>query len=364
MIRKTSRILFVFTFLYGLNASSQIWEKVFSDEFNGTSVNEDDWYINQNGQFKKSALVVSDGTLKINNSFPSAGNDTGGWIETKNGFAGDDKYGYYEARIRITSNPNGKIWPTWWIWGKNWRKINGVVNTDTATEFDLMEYSGWAKKYSGNNATSSHHFQRKRVINGKSKTTTTNEDAANRNAFEWHIWGMYWTPTEVSFYYDGEKYLESDEPEDAATEIYPMKLIFSCSPHMNNPTPELEPKVGDILPTFEIDWVRVWRGSISGPEGCQGLPGAICQDTYVSNDNFSTLVISESCVDGNNGKISIEAKEEYSYTAKIEGTSMSKSFTKDVSFEDLSPGEYSVCITFSENSSYSQCFDVLVKEAP
>ncbi len=366
MTNKPIWLIYTLLITCSINLYAQEWKIVFSDEFNGTSVNETAWRINtHNNEFTREALVVGNGVLRIDNSYPVGGNTQGGWIESRNDqFIGDAKYGYYEARIRITSDPNGKIWPTWWVWGKNWRMIDGVVNTDTATELDIMEYSGWAKKFSGNKATSSHHYQRKREINGKTHITTSSENAAQRNAFEWHTWGVYWTPTEISFYYDGEKYFESDQPGDAATEIYPMKLIFSSSPHKNNPTPELEPQPGETFPSFEIDWVRVWNGSVPGTNGCQGLPEDLCKEinNNLANDNFSVQVVSESCLNGNNGTIKIEAKKEFNYTAKIESANKTESFNKNANFNDLTPGDYSVCITYDENPDFSQCFDVLIKK--
>jgi len=267
------------------------WTNVFEDNFNGNAINENIWWIKTNTQektFKKNALLVNNGTLKIRNWF-NANGPTGGWIQSKTEFAkpGATKYGYYEARIRITGPNNGKIWPTWWIWGNR----NGSSIT---TEFDLMEYSGAATRWFNNNATTSHHSRDKRNIFPRpwnlnilgSDITVSAANAATRSAFAWHKWGMHWTPNEVSFYYDNVKYFSTTQAgaNDAAAENRGLRLILSSSPHTfnvfgnnngpggfqgNNPLgANLAAKQGNILGTFEVDWVRVWTGgNINGSGG-------------------------------------------------------------------------------------------------
>ncbi|AXT59305.1 glycoside hydrolase family 16 protein [Aquimarina sp. AD10] len=379
------RIHFVAFFLATLLANSQTlpepntpWVKIFSEEFDGNAVDTNDWIVRNNERqgFSTNSLDVSNGTLKINNTYPTGGRPVGGWIESRRKPIGDERYGYYEARVRITADPNGKIWPTWWIWGKNFR--NGAPGP-TATEFDLMEYSGFAKKFFENKATTSHHYSEKRVLNGKTKIDASIESVRTRNAFEWHTWGMYWSPTEVSFYYDGVKYLTSDQPIDAANDPYDMSLILSCSPHTidvvdynsgaggfqpNNVDQATAAQPSQTLPSFEIDWVRVWSlGSTVGTNDCQGLPNEVCQRINIANTNFKVQTVGESCDGNTNGKINIEATEQLAYTATIEGTSNSKNFETSTSFDGLENGAYIVCITADGLADFKQCFEVVIKES-
>jgi len=95
---------------------------------------------------------------------------------------------------------------------------------------------------------------------------------------------MHWTPTNVTFYYDGVPYFETPAvgAADAANENLGLRLIFSSTPHTkdvqfnnfgpggfqpNNPsTTPAQP--GDNLGTLEVDWVRVWEGgNINGTGG-------------------------------------------------------------------------------------------------
>ena len=254
-------LLLCFTTIVQAQPPGSGWTISYAEEFDGDGLNESRWTARTNGVFKRNAVEVSNNTLKIRNSVNSNGEISGGWISSNQQFAGPGniKYGFYEAKVRITSNPNGSIWPTWWIWGN---RVNGV----TTTEFDLMEYSGFAAQVANNRATSSHHYRGKLPIDGATVTKTLAEDGFNRDAFNWHRWGMLWTPTEVTFFYDGQCYMTSYQPLDAAVENNPLRLIFSSSPHTinadpeqpDNPIPGNAPQPGQALPTFEVDWVRVY----------------------------------------------------------------------------------------------------------
>ncbi|WP_298315785.1 RICIN domain-containing protein [uncultured Aquimarina sp.] len=272
------------------------WNVVYADEFDGNNINENRWFVRTNGVFTRDQVVVNNGTLKLNNTYTNNGVIKGGWITSKQKFGGGSgniKYGFYEARVRIQWNPNGSIWPTWWIWGN---RVNGV----TTTEIDIMEYSGFSKLYFNNRATSSHHYRGKVNIGGSNQTTTSAQSVLNRNPFEWHRWGILWTPNELSFYYDGVKYMSSSQPGDARNSNDPLGLIFSTSPHTinadpeqpDNPRSENAARPGQNFPALEVDWVRVWTGGNTGG-GNGGGNNPVVAIKKGNATNFG--------IDGNNG---------------------------------------------------------------
>ena len=89
-----------------------------------------------------------------------------------------------------------------------------------------------------------------------------------------------------------------------------------------------------------------------------------CEIFSMPADNYSLTVSTETCRSQNNGSIFISAidSRDYSVTVTGEGFSETKTFTSEVGFEDLSAGTYTVCITINGNSSYEQCFTVVVTE--
>jgi hypothetical protein len=83
----------------------------------------------------------------------------------------------------------------------------------------------------------------------------------------------------------------------------------------------------------------------------------------IDSDNYMIKTISETCVDKNDGSISVSIKQEtYTYDIKITGpdTNINAPVT-DFSYvlTDLSPGVYEVCIVVKE-SNLEDCFEVIV----
>ncbi|TRX62026.1 family 16 glycosylhydrolase [Fulvivirga sp. M361] len=273
------------------------WENpVFQDEFNDNSINTGKWRVRNDAPFVSWTVnevqVEGRGVLRIENVTNTAGAHFGGWMDSKQKYgngAAFPKYGYYEAMVKIDNAANGQIWPTWWIWGD---RINGFETT----EFDMMEYSGFSSRWNNNKASSSHHFRNDNVIGGDDRSHTHGDN--NRNAFSWHRWGVLWTPTEVSFWYDGNKYFESVGASDAAAEVYPLKLIFSSTPHVidgyngfndpvqpDNPIQANTPQPGAALPSLLVDWVRVWQGG--NPPGGGGGSNPVVTMRKGNATNFS-----------------------------------------------------------------------------
>jgi len=83
-------------------------------------------------------------------------------------------------------------------------------------------------------------------------------------------------------------------------------------------------------------------------------------DENINYDIFNIEVYSESCLGKENGILKIEATEIGDYIADFEGEQ--REFTENMSFEDLGPGSYNVCIKFGSDFQYSQCFSFQINE--
>ncbi|WP_428743419.1 thrombospondin type 3 repeat-containing protein [Tenacibaculum sp.] len=90
--------------------------------------------------------------------------------------------------------------------------------------------------------------------------------------------------------------------------------------------------------------------------------GDICDTSYKNSDNISVKTISETCVDQNDGKIIVGVKQTFvSYTVTVKGTStdLTKQLTTtSITFTDLAPGEYEVCVKVNDRDDYVQCYEV------
>ncbi|WP_430466518.1 T9SS type A sorting domain-containing protein [Winogradskyella ouciana] len=81
-------------------------------------------------------------------------------------------------------------------------------------------------------------------------------------------------------------------------------------------------------------------------------------------DNFTISITGETCLNSNNGKISIEAQEVYTYTATLiaEDFNESYNFFDDVDIFNLLAGTYEMCITIQEYPDYESCYAIVITQ--
>lgn len=88
-----------------------------------------------------------------------------------------------------------------------------------------------------------------------------------------------------------------------------------------------------------------------------------CEVFSLPEDNFSVMTSSETCRGSDNGSITVTALETLAYTATLSGTTeASISFDTTAAFENLSAGNYEMCITVSGQSDYQQCYALTITE--
>ncbi|WP_282086763.1 BspA family leucine-rich repeat surface protein [Aquimarina algiphila] len=86
-----------------------------------------------------------------------------------------------------------------------------------------------------------------------------------------------------------------------------------------------------------------------------------CPIVNLPENNFTLTTASETCVDKNNGIISISATEPLNYIATINNETYN--FTSSIVIPDLTPDIYSFCITIDGITGCEQCFELTIEEA-
>ena len=186
--------------------ASQGYKLAFSDEFNGTQLDQDKWQYRVDSKGLSTQLpanvTVSNGSLHIAVKKESAGGKpyTAGGIISKAEFT----HGYYEARFKV---PNGKGWHTSFYTEHYNGKDTGI--TPGREEIDICEQNSSSGKASGYNYTL-HDWGSKLLPKGVEvpapKLPAGHAKPHNQQGDlrDYHIWGMEFTPTVVNFYFDGE----------------------------------------------------------------------------------------------------------------------------------------------------------------
>ncbi|TNJ44959.1 T9SS type A sorting domain-containing protein [Tamlana fucoidanivorans] len=115
-------------------------------------------------------------------------------------------------------------------------------------------------------------------------------------------------------------------------------------PYNDSPLSLIKEGTGQIiLPKLSINTI-----ALSGVDFTEVLP----------SNNFNIETISETCTGRNNGKLIINTLRTRNYSVQIAG--LDYSFTKDITIENLNPGNYSFCITV-DGEDFKQCFSLEIE---
>lgn len=247
-MKKVMLLVLVFTSLLLYTNVSLAQTLLWSDEFNGTSldlgkwniVDKEDWGGSPGCWYAPKNVEVSNGVLKLHSrqeTYLASNGYTYGWTGAKVEATYHPQYKYMEARVRH-SQPDTYIWATWWTVG--WQN-NAFL---WPPEYDMMEFcpqwGDWTASQSswwwGAGGQPTHVFR-----------------LCNTDESQWHTYGAYWTAApegSVQFYIDGV--ISATPPTPYEQDMYAMLMMCSSSPNR-----DMHPD-GCVMADMEVDWVRVY----------------------------------------------------------------------------------------------------------
>ena len=208
---KKTAILLLIIISIASSALAQNWQLVWSDEFDGTTLNTSVWgpvnmgtgFGNKELQYYSSRpqnLSVQNGNLVINGLLETYTVGTTSWKYTSAKVSTSNLksflYGKIEARIKLPGAGNG-TWPAFWTLGYG--------SWPSCGELDICEFQGSVPdQYQSNihtknfNGTNGQNFHLVKPFPGISD--------------DFHVWGIEWTPTtstaaaKIKFFFDGAQY--------------------------------------------------------------------------------------------------------------------------------------------------------------
>ena len=255
----SNRYFLLCIYLFALILNSECaYNLVWSDEFNGASLDSTNWnvevtstvYNNELEAYTANNVAVANGTLILSAQKQSSGGKsyTAGRINSQ------DKryyvYGKIEASIKM---PLGQgFWPAFWLLPQ--------VDSSSYTELDIMEAIGQfpgqftGTCYPGGNVDSPPGWQ------GTYKFPTGSNFYS---AF--HTYGVEWTPGSMAFYVDGNYYFNctkaNTNPSIWSFDNSQMFIIFNLAVGGNDPG---APSATTPFPSqMFVDWVRVYQDNAS-----------------------------------------------------------------------------------------------------
>lgn len=214
---------------------------IFDSEFTGSTLNLSQWSTGTNGVpgitignntleddcYSPSQVRVTQGNLVITaiaRSVTCGGRRQpylSGSITTKYSF--HFRYGYVEARVWLPGATDVSDWPAVWA--------EGTYASDSGGEIDIVE---------GIDGHVCVHFHNRAGGPGRCLRNFTPG---------WHVFGAYWQPNMVGFYYDGNILWTDKEAVSSA----PMYFIVNLSISASISPPAVVPAV------MKIDFIRVWE---------------------------------------------------------------------------------------------------------
>lgn len=244
------------------------WKLVWSDEFDGSSLDMSKWIFNIGGsgwgnnelQYYTDGdnIKVLDGKLIIEaRKMPFGGNEyTSARILTKG--KASWTYGKIEARIKL---PYGKgIWSAFWMLGENIDSA-GYPNCG---EIDIMEMVGSTD--GSENATiwgSLHRPDPDSTEPAKVKSDTASYKNVHGNWFndDYHVFGIVWSSRQVQFYVDNHLFKKVKIPlsgsDGYAVFRKPFFIILNLA--VGGAWPGSPDATTDWPKQMEVDWVRVYQ---------------------------------------------------------------------------------------------------------
>lgn len=234
-----------------VTSATATYQLIWSDEFDGTSVNTSNWNFetggggwgnNEQEYYQAANAAVSNGNLVITakkqrvktNAYTSARITTKGKREFT--------YGKMEARIKL---PLGQgLWPAFWMLGANIDTIGWPKSGET----DIMEHIN-----SDNLIYGTIHWDNNGHVQYGGKTVTTPAD--------YHIYSVEWDSAAIRWYVDGNKYQEANILNNInSTEEFhkPFFIILNLAVGGNWPGQTID--VSKLPAMMYVDYVRVYKG--------------------------------------------------------------------------------------------------------
>ncbi len=181
------------------NNYGEQYQLVWSDEFDGTSLNTDVWHLEQ-GYIANNELQdyqtsgnheVSDGTLKIIARKVNDNKEFGSYTSARmiSYYGGVSfTYGRIEARIKVPSGVG--TWPAFWMLGDS---IMEGGSWPSCGEIDIMEHVG----YDPDKIHATIHYW-----DNSSNYTSQNSSISIESEEVWLTYGVVWSDPSMKFYID------------------------------------------------------------------------------------------------------------------------------------------------------------------
>jgi len=250
-------ILLLFGLLFSffmLNAQER--SLVWSDDFNGTELNEKDWSFELGdgcpalcGWGNKERQIYTKRNHRLENGmlFIQARKENDRYTSMRISSKGKKEFQYGRFEIRAKLAVGEGVWPAFWLLGSNIDEVGWPLSG----EIDVLEYVGRAPQ----EIFTTLHTQDK---NGDFANTKTTHIPKIEEGF--HVYAAEWDAESITFFIDGVN-VYTFAPKEKTVAIWPfdqpfyLLLNLAIGGHFGGPEVD-----DDIFPQeFIVDYIRVYQ---------------------------------------------------------------------------------------------------------
>jgi len=233
-----------------LATTTLTYQLVWSDEFNGTSVDPTNWTYDTGGggwgnneleYYQAANATVSNGNLVITVKKQRVGANAYTSARLKTQGLRQFTYGKIEARIKLPVVKG--LWPAFWMLGSN---IN-TVGWPQCGETDIMEHINTDSLIYG----TAHWYNNGNASSGGNTTTSPSG---------YHIYDVEWTPTLLTWHIDGVQYYTldiSNGVNNTGAFQNPFFIILNLAVGGNWPGRTID--TSKLPASMYVDYVRVYQ---------------------------------------------------------------------------------------------------------
>jgi beta-glucanase (GH16 family) len=239
------------------------WSCTFDDEFNGTSLNTNDWvpqvtassgYVNGATacyQDNPQTISVSGGYLNLtalqvapftcpdgSNSFTTS--YEAGMVSTDGLF--DQTYGAFEVSAKLPPSVVEGLQETMWLYPQ-------TLTYGPWPDSGEIDFAEFYSEFPGLDVPYIHYADSSTDPNATSYDCLINQDAFN-------TYGVDWTPTSITVLYNGQPCLV-DTPS-TGSEPFDQPFFIALTQALGVGTNPFTPGTTELPATTQIDWVRAW----------------------------------------------------------------------------------------------------------
>ena len=296
MKRKSIFLILLFFGCFQLTnqISAQTYNLVWSDEFDGASINTSNWGYDTGGggwgngelqTYTNSATnsYISNGSLVIKAINTSGSNYTSARLKTQGKKSW--QYGKIEARIKL---PYGKgIWPAFWMLGNNITS----VNWPKCGEIDIMEMIGGTPSATGGDQRvfgTGHWYQDASVPHASYGLSKAINSGKLSDSF--HVFSILWDKDKIMWFMDNVFFCSINTTPSALSEFSaPFFIILNIAVGGTWPG---NPDGTTVFPqTMEVDYVRVYQLGTTAVNENQESPNSLALlENYPNPFNPSTNI--------------------------------------------------------------------------